>query len=71
MRHCLLALIALIPLWAYQPSPAPNAAELARQIREAGLDPTECYRVRDFNFTKDDVRLYLNDGYLIFSKPVP
>lgn len=69
MLRFLLALIALTPVWAYQP-PAPNAAELARQIREAGLDPTECYRVRDFNFTKDDVRLYLNDGYLIFSKPV-
>ncbi len=69
MPRFLLAFLALTPVWAYQ-LPAPNAAELARQIREAGLDPAECYRVRDFNFTKDDVRLYLNDGYLIFSKPV-
>lgn len=69
MRRFFLAFLALTPVWAFQ-SPSPNAAELARQIREAGLDPAECYRVRDFNFTKDDVRLYLNDGYLIFSKPV-
>jgi hypothetical protein len=34
------------------------------------LDPAECYRVRDLSFVKDDIKLYLNDGYLIFSKPV-
>ena len=69
VRYFLLALITLTPLWAYQ-APAPNAAQLARLIREAGLDPAECYRVRDFSFSKDDVRLYFNEGYLIFSKPV-
>jgi hypothetical protein len=49
---------------------APTAAELARSIREAGLDPDECYRVRDLSFQKEDIRVYLTDGYLIFSKPV-
>lgn len=39
-------------------------------IHDAGLDPAECYRVRDVSFLKDDIRLYFNDGYLIFSKPV-
>src|ERR1700693_6130321 len=34
------------------------------------MDPAECYRVRDLSFVKDDIKLYLNDGYLIFSKPV-
>jgi hypothetical protein len=53
------------------PSPPPStAADLARIIREAGMDPTECYRVRDLSFVKDDIKLYLNDGYLMFSKPV-
>jgi hypothetical protein len=47
-----------------------TAADLARLIRESGMDPTECYRVRDLSFVKDDIKLYLNDGYLIFSKPV-
>src|SRR3984957_16504894 len=46
------------------------ATDLARSIRDAGLDATECYRVRDLRFFKDDIKLYLNDGYLIFSKPV-
>jgi hypothetical protein len=48
----------------------PSAAELAKQIREAGLDPDECYRVRDLSFQKEDIRIYLTEGYLIFSKPV-
>ena len=35
-----------------------------------GLDPAACYRVRDVSFAKEDIRLYLTEGYLIFSKPV-
>ncbi len=69
MSRFLLALLTLGAVSAYQ-GPFPTAAEVARLIREAGLDPAECYRVRDLSFTKDDVRLYLNDGYIIFSKPV-
>jgi hypothetical protein len=47
----------------------PSAADLARSIHEAALDPAECYRVRDLSFRKDDIRIYFTDGYLIFSKP--
>jgi hypothetical protein len=47
----------------------PSAAELARSIHEATLDPEECYRVRELNFRQGDIRVYLTDGYLIFSKP--
>jgi hypothetical protein len=47
----------------------PSAAEMARTIHSAALDPEECYRVRDLSFRKDDIRLYFTDGYLIFSKP--
>src|SRR5215469_15175666 len=48
----------------------PSAADLARAIREAGLDPDECYRVRDLHYQKEDIHVYFNDGYLIFSKPI-
>lgn len=48
----------------------PTAVELRQAIRQAGLDPAACYRVRDLIYSKDDVRLYLNEGYLIFSRPV-
>ncbi|MGD1093868.1 MAG: M1 family aminopeptidase [Bryobacteraceae bacterium] len=49
---------------------APPIAELARSIRQAGLNPDECYRVHDLSFQKEDIRMYLTEGYLIFSKPV-
>ena len=46
------------------------AADLSRQIRETGLDREQCYRVRDLTLVKEDIRVYLADGYLIFGKPV-
>jgi len=66
LRAVSLALVTGLCAFGAQPS----AAELARDIRNAGLDPGECYRVRDLNYAKQDLRLYFNDGYLIFSKPV-
>ncbi|MGH9660321.1 MAG: hypothetical protein ACRD96_17360, partial [Bryobacteraceae bacterium] len=45
------------------------AADLARSIHDIQLDPGECYRVRDLALTKEDLRLYFTDGYLIFAKP--
>src|SRR5580765_2223575 len=55
--------------YAFQSQP-PTAADVVHLIHESGMDPAECYRVRDLSFVKDDIKLYLNDGYLIFSKPV-
>lgn len=46
------------------------AADLARAIRENSFDPNQCYRVRDLTLAREDIRIYLNDGHLIFSKPV-
>lgn len=63
-----MLLTALLPLpLAASDTPA---ASLAAEIRETRLDPAECYRVRDLSFTKEDVRLYLTEGYLIFGQPV-
>jgi hypothetical protein len=59
-----LALLARLPLVAG------TAADLARAIRENSFDRDECYRVRDLTLVKEDIRVYLTDGYLIFSKPV-
>ena len=63
--------IALIPILVagFARAAGPSAAELARAIHNAALDPGECYRVRDLSFREDDIRLYFSDGYLIFSKP--
>jgi len=54
-------------IWAQSSTPG---ADLARSIRETPLDPDQCYLVRDLAFYRDDIKLYFNDGYLIFSKPV-
>ncbi len=61
-------MLLVLPLagWAA----GPTAAETARAVRDAGLDPDQCYHVRDLSLYKEDIRLYFNDGYLIFSKPV-
>jgi hypothetical protein len=48
----------------------PTGAELSQTIREMSLDPAACYRVRELNFNKEDLKIYLTDGYLIFTKPV-
>jgi hypothetical protein len=63
------ALLAVAFAAAAQPAP-PTAAATARAIRDAGLDPETCYRVRDLSFTKEDIKFYFNDGFLIFSRPV-
>jgi hypothetical protein len=57
----------LTPSWLW---PATTAADLAARIRQAGLDSEECYRVREISFAREDLRLYLSDGYLIFGRPV-
>src|SRR5215467_5742424 len=49
---------------------AGTAADVARAIRENSFDRDECYRVRDLTLQKEDVRIYLTEGHLIFSKPV-
>jgi hypothetical protein len=63
-----LALILILTA-GFARAAGPSAAELARAIHDAALDPEECYRVRDLSFRKDDIRVYLTEGYLIFSKP--
>lgn len=60
----LLCLTAAAPSWAGQ------AADLAQALLRTGLDPQQCYRVREINFAREDLRFYLTDGYLIFARPV-
>ncbi len=60
---------ALLVLAAGARAAGPTA-EYARRLADAGLDPDACYHVRDLNLTREDIRLYFNDGYLIFGKPV-
>jgi hypothetical protein len=51
-------------------APAQTAASLAEQLRRLELDPDHCYRVRDLELHREDIRIFLNDGVLIFSQPL-
>src|SRR5450759_3206787 len=66
MVRTLLVLAWLLPY----PLFGGTAADIARAVRENTFDRDECYRVRDLTVLKEDIRVYLTDGYLIFSKPV-
>lgn len=69
----LALLFTLAVLWPHL-SPAQETlsplAALAAQIRGAGLDPEECYRIRDLDLTREDARIYLTDGFLVFGKSI-
>jgi hypothetical protein len=66
MVRLVVALACLLPFTAF----GGTAGDIARAVRESSFDREECYRVRDLTLIKEDVRIYLTDGYLIFSKPV-
>ncbi len=67
MRWVLWVLVCVCPCLA---GGAQSAADVAREVREMSLDPGECYRVRDLALRKDEARIFLTDGYLIFAKPI-
>ena len=58
---------ALILLASLRPAFALTAADLGDEIQHISLDPSECYRVLDLNFNKEDVKVYLASGYLVFT----
>jgi hypothetical protein len=62
--------VGLVFFWAVSPLLAGPGSDLARAIRESSLDADSCFRVRDLTVIKEDIRIYLTDGYLIFTKPV-
>ena len=45
-------------------------AELSLALKQAQLDPEACFRVREFTYRRNEVRIYLTEGVLMFRKPV-
>ena len=43
---------------------------LRMELKQAQLDPEACFRVRDFRYQRNEVRLYLTEGVLMFRKAV-
>ena len=63
-------ILALVFLSVVSSPAHETAASTAKAIQQADLDPEQCYRVRDLAFQKEDVKVYLNEGHVIFLKPV-
>jgi hypothetical protein len=61
---------ALILLASLHPAFAVTAANLGDEIQNVSLDPAECYRIIDLHFNKEDLKVYLGSGYLVFTKPI-
>ena len=70
LRPMGIASIVLAILFAVPLAWSSPASDLSAQLRNAKLDIAHCYRVRDLEFAHEDLKLYLNDGYLIFSEPI-
>ena len=65
------AFVLTLPLVLVAPPVATSAAPpITQQLREVELDPSQCYRVRDLQFSREEARFYLNEGVLTFLKPV-
>ena len=64
MLRC-LPLLLLAPL-----ASASTTTDLSRQLKQLSLDVDQCYRVSELNFSKEDIKVYLTSGYIIFTKPV-
>src|SRR6266567_7133253 len=62
--------LVALAIAGHLPLMAATAADVARAVRESSFDRDECYRIRDVTLVQEDIRLYFNEGHLIFSKPV-
>ena len=63
--------ILLLTLGAFAPTALGEAAtDQLQTIQTLGLDPQQCFRVRDIFLEREDAKLYFIDGYLIFAEPL-
>jgi hypothetical protein len=49
---------------------AETLANVAKSLQQASLDPARCYRVRDLRLAREEIKIYFNEGFLIFGKPI-
>ncbi len=67
-RRCLFSLpLAGAQLAAATTTPA---AAVAAALKDIAFDPAQCWRVRDLALAREDIKLYLSDGFVMLSKPL-
>ncbi|HYZ84110.1 MAG TPA: hypothetical protein VE621_06890, partial [Bryobacteraceae bacterium] len=69
LAGCLVLLMVAVAAQEAAEPPA-SASSVASEISDISLDPAQCYRVRDLPLVREDLKIYLNDGYLMLAKPV-
>lgn len=69
MKWILAFLMIVLPA-AFAAEAVGKLAELSLALKQAQLDPEACFRVRDFTYRRNEVRIYLTEGVLMFRKPV-
>ena len=62
--------VRLFAVLIFAPALFAAATDTARELVQAGLDPGECYRVRDLHFAADRAKFFFTDGYLILGRQV-
>lgn len=70
---CILCI--LLPWATLCPAETPDtsqssAANLAAEFEKIAVNPEQTYRVRDLQFSRGDIKIYLNEGVLSFATPL-
>jgi hypothetical protein len=47
-----------------------SGASVISQLHQLSIDPAQTYRVRELQLARGDIKVYLNEGVLAFTKPV-
>ncbi|MFN0105385.1 MAG: M1 family metallopeptidase [Bryobacteraceae bacterium] len=55
---------------AQPPAPVNPAAAVTAALKELAYDPAKCWRVRDLALAREDIKIYLTDGFVMLSKPL-
>ena len=69
-RRCLFSLPLAATAAAQPATPLIPAVAVAAALKDLTFDAAQCWRVRDFALVREDVKLYLTDGFVVFSRPV-
>lgn len=69
-RRCLFSLPLAATAAGQTAPPVPHAAAIAAALKELVFDAAQCWRVRDLALAREDVKLYLTDGFVLLSKPL-
>ncbi len=67
LRFSLYLVLAVSPIRA---AGEPSATDFSVAVQHLSLDPEQTYRVRDLHLTRGDIKFYLSEGVLSFTRPV-